>query len=718
MVSAILTATQKYAAGALFGLALHKAQTHQTRPLASIFDEDEDELDGGDSRTPYSVSADPELWIHQTSGLLRPVFSFLEINDQAWPGLEETAGSPSGTHHVGAFIRLLAEDSSETSSEMKDQEHGLSNAVSSMAATMDPSEEFAYHKKKHRAYEQEWREILSSAAQPQPEVKDEDRETDEKKDDDHETDEKKVDDHETDEKKDDDRETDEQDTSGKRSIMAEPSVGSGRKCDTKPFEELTLLDYKRKVAVLFELLTACLAKTPELDNTAKRRKNDYDARHRVALRLLSTWFDIEWIKMEAIETIVASSAMAILKERNSKQQEADSSQSRWAKWRRGGIIGAAALTGGTLMAITGGLAAPAIAAGFGALAPTLGTMIPLIGASGFAAAATAAGSVAGSVAVAASFGAAGAGLSGAKMARRTGSIDEFEFKVVGENRKKGRLAVEVVISGFVFEEDDFVKPWEGQADNSERYALQWESKHLIAVSTAIRDLLASSLAYTLMQQGAMLTVLGALVSALAWPAALLSLIGFIDSSWSIAVDRSDKAGKLLAEEVLEKGLHGQRPVTLLGFSLGARVIFRCLQCLSESDNNAGLIERVVLLGSPIAIQDENWETVRKMVSGRFVNAYSTNDWTLGVAFRASILSRGVAGVQPVDVPGIENVDVTEVIEGHSSYLWATQQIIEQLELNAYFPVFNATPMKPGEDTYSGNSFLGGYIQPTGKGEGI
>ena len=81
-----------------------------------------------------------------------------------------------------------------------------------------------------------------------------------------------------------------------------------------------------------------------------------------------------------------------------------------------------------------------------------------------------------------------------------------------------------------------------------------------------------------------------------------------------------------------------RPVTLLGFSLGARVIFRCLQCLSESDNNgifskqqagflftsmelsgenktvlsAGLIERVVLLGSPIAIQDENWETARKV----------------------------------------------------------------------------------------------------------
>ena len=38
------------------------------------------------------------------------------------------------------------------------------------------------------------------------------------------------------------------------------------------------------------------------------------------------------------------------------------------------------------------------------MAPTLGTLIPVIGASGFAAAASAAGTVAGSVAVAASFG--------------------------------------------------------------------------------------------------------------------------------------------------------------------------------------------------------------------------------------------------------------------------------------------------------------------------
>ena len=51
-----------------------------------------------------------------------------------------------------------------------------------------------------------------------------------------------------------------------------------------------------------------------------------------------------------------------------------------------------------------GLAAPAIAQGLGALAPTLGSIVPAVGAGGFAAAASATGSVAGSVTVATSFG--------------------------------------------------------------------------------------------------------------------------------------------------------------------------------------------------------------------------------------------------------------------------------------------------------------------------
>ena len=52
-------------------------------------------------------------------------------------------------------------------------------------------------------------------------------------------------------------------------------------------------------------------------------------------------------------------------------------------------------------------------------------------------------------------------------------------------------------------------------------------------------LLAAGIATELMKQGAMMTVLSRLLIALAWPAALLSATNFIDSTWSIAVDRFD-----------------------------------------------------------------------------------------------------------------------------------------------------------------------------------
>ncbi|KAK2657059.1 hypothetical protein Ddye_010111 [Dipteronia dyeriana] len=624
----ILAATQKYAAGALFAIALHQAQIHQTLLLGSPAQEDstEDRISNSNSSSSDSISEDPGLWVHQNSGLLRPVFRFLEIDSAAWLGLEETAGSSPAKHHVGAFLRLLSEEDGDNSSQSSEYGLALSKAVDVTVDAMETSSESSKSKKeKHREYENECREKCSTA-EMQSQSESENMHLEETQ-----------------------QEMD-SNVPGTENI----SDASGCKFDEKPIEEGMTLSYQRKVTVLYVLLSACLADIPEDKKNCTRQRKGYDARHRVALRLLATWLDIKWIKVEVIETMIACSAMAVRNTEESKDEETKSKETKWAKWKRGGIIGAAALTGGALLAITGGLAAPAIAAGFGALAPMLGTLIPVIGASGFAAVASAAGSIAGSVAVAASFGAAGAGLTGSKMARRTGSVDDFEFKAVGENHNQGRLAVEILISGFVFDEEDFIRPWEGKIDNMERYVLQWESKNLIAVSTAIQDWLTSRLAMQLMKQGAMLTVLSTLLVALAWPATLVAAADFIDSKWTIAVDRSDKAGKLLAE-VLLKGLQGNRPVTLIGYSLGARVIFKCLETLAKDKQNAGIVERVVLLGAPISIKDQNWEAAREMVAGRFINAYSTNDWILGVAFRASLLTQGLAGIQPINVPGIENV---------------------------------------------------------------
>ncbi|KAL6274045.1 hypothetical protein ACE6H2_024737 [Prunus campanulata] len=682
--TSFLTPTQRYAAGALFAFALHQAQIHQTHPLRLSSEEEESTEERTSSvSSADSVSDGPELWVHENSGLLRPVFRFLEIDSAAWSGLQESAATSPASHHVGAFLRLLAEeggDGDKNGSQSADQELALSRTVDAMTLSMEKTSESSQSKKeKHREYENECREKFSTAeVKKNIEAADEHLESPQEK---RSTAEVKQKIEEEDVQLEnlmqkcstaDVKQNSEgvgallenqQDTGGNL-VSAKDALVASSEIREKTIGELTMLSYHRKVTVLYELLSACLADKREDNKKCTRRRKGYDARHRVALRLLATWLDVKWMKMEAIETMVACSAMALAKKEEEKE-ETQSPKNKWAKWKRGGIIGAAAITGGTLLTITGGLAAPAIAAGLGALAPTLGTLIPVIGAT------------------------AGAGLTGSKMARRTGSVDEFEFSAIGENHKQGRLAVEILVSGFVFDKEDFVRPWEGQDDNLERYALVWESKNLIAVSTAIQDWLTSRIAMGLMKQGAMMTVLGTLVTALAWPATLLAAADFIDSKWAIAVDRSDKAGRLLAE-VLLKGIHGNRPVTLVGFSLGARVIFKCLQCLAETEKNAELVERVVLLGAPISIADEKWEAARKMVAGRFVNAYSTNDWMLGIAFRASLLSRGLAGIQPIKVEGIENVDVTDVIDAHSSYLWGAQQILDLLELEAYYPVFRST----------------------------
>ncbi|XP_065620622.1 uncharacterized protein LOC112035795 isoform X2 [Quercus suber] len=584
MEISVLTPSQRYAAAALFTLAIHQSQLHQTEPLNSLVTLDEEPIEEGVTVSGGKnalVSEDPHLWVHEKSGLLWPVFRFLEVDDQAWQGLKETAGTSSQVrHHVGAFLTLLSEASDGPSSEKSDKELALTKAVDAMVLSMESLPPSYEENNGSREYEIKCRKKYSnSETESISDVAGDPYENTQK--------------------------TRSQTSSGEKA--SNESIGEA--CE-KPVEEGTLISYQRKVTVLYMLLSACVAKNTEDEKRCSQLGKGYDARHRVALRLLATWLGVKWIKMEAMEIIATSSLMASEKDEGAEEKKSDTPESSWDTWKRGSIIGAAALTGGTLMAITGGLAAPAVAQGLGALAPTLGSVVPAIGASGFAAAASATGSVAGSTAVAASFG---------------------------------------------------------------------------------------GVALQLMKQGAMMTVLSTLVAALALPATLITASDLIDSKWAIAVDRSDKAGKLLAE-VLLKGLQGNRPVTLIGFSLGARVIFKCLHCLADAEgDNAGLVERVVLLGAPVSIKDENWEEARKMVAGRFVNAYSTTDWTLGIIFRASLLSQGLAGIQPVDVPGIENVDVTEIIEGHYSYLWAAKHILEQLELDYYYPYFRSTFSKPQEE---------------------
>lgn len=68
------------------------------------------------------------------------------------------------------------------------------------------------------------------------------------------------------------------------------------------------------------------------------------------------------------------------------------------------------------------------------------------------------------------------------------------------------------------------------------------------------------------------------------------------------------------------------------------------------------------------------------MSGRYVNAFAKHDWVLNYLFRATSGGIGtVAGLRPVlNVPGLENVDVTDKISGHMSYRTFMPLILDQL----------------------------------------
>lgn len=118
----------------------------------------------------------------------------------------------------------------------------------------------------------------------------------------------------------------------------------------------------------------------------------------------------------------------------------------------------------------------------------------------------------------------------------------------------------------------------------------------------------------------------------------------LDNTWMQAQDRAKKAGRLLGE-VLEKRVQGERPVILVGTSLGALTILHALQYLASlppnglhSDSDRGgvpaFVESAYLISLPAAPTPDEWVKVRSVVARRAVNAYSESDWVLAGVVRS------------------------------------------------------------------------------------
>ncbi|PRP74172.1 hypothetical protein PROFUN_16401 [Planoprotostelium fungivorum] len=344
-------------------------------------------------------------------------------------------------------------------------------------------------------------------------------------------------------------------------------------------------------------------------------------------------------------------------------EEVEANRTKANQTMRYGKIALATAIGGTLIGVTGGLAAPAVAAvlaGWG-----LTTV------------------VATKVVITALFAGYGAKSGAQQMMKRTQEVQDFEIL---ELKSSESLSVNLAIAGWVSEKEDCTNFWDGWKTDpcsGDLFSLQWEVQCQRELTNAVMDMIKSKIYGKVKSEIIKRTVLATLMSSL-WPLALLQYGVLIDNPFHNACDRAEKTGQVLADFLMTKPF-GERPVSLTGQSLGARVIWFCLKELALK-KQFHLIENVIMMGAPVTPSVEEWRIASTVVNGRFVNVYSTNDWILGFLYRAAnirIFNR-IAGLQPArptdtasEPLKVEDVDASDLVSGHNDYKKKLMLILER-----------------------------------------
>ena len=125
-----------------------------------------------------------------------------------------------------------------------------------------------------------------------------------------------------------------------------------------------------------------------------------------------------------------------------------------------------------------------------------------------------------------------------------------------------RLRVAIGISGWLTDKEEAVVPWRVVRLSIERFALRWELEALLKLGSSI-SIIVQSAAWSYAKSEIIKRTAFAGLSAGLWPLGLLKVSRIVDNPFSIARERSEKAGEVLADALINKA-QGERPVTLIG----------------------------------------------------------------------------------------------------------------------------------------------------------
>ncbi|KAI0432631.1 DUF726-domain-containing protein [Xylaria sp. FL1042] len=393
----------------------------------------------------------------------------------------------------------------------------------------------------------------------------------------------------------------------------------------------------------------------------------YDARSRVLLERVGKDLEVPWIDICRFEKRVtdALEMQQQAEQENWNEEEHLENRRKLALKKRYVMMGLATVGGGLVIGLSAGLLAPLIGAGLAAGFTTIG----IGGTSSFLAGA-------GGAAIITSGAAASGSFMGGKAAdRRTGAVKTFEYRPLNNNK---RVNLIITISGWLTSKVDDVRLPFSTVDPimGDLYSILWEPELLTSMGDTINILATEALTQGL-QQVLGSTILISLMAALQLPVVLSKLAYLIDNPWAVSLDRAWAAGLILADSLIDRNL-GTRPITLVGYSLGSRVILSCLLELARKGAH-GLVQNVYLFGAPLVVKKEEIVKARAVVAGRFVNGYNRNDWILGYLFRLTNGGiRRIAGLATIDgIPDVENFDCTTLVGGHMQYRTAMPRLLRE-----------------------------------------
>lgn len=404
--------------------------------------------------------------------------------------------------------------------------------------------------------------------------------------------------------------------------------------------------------VVWHLLQACIG---------ANEQQLYDARLRASLRQLSVALGLPVAAAYQLELALASDLAGKLKHDTKKQGEAQANEKLpWWKRSRTWAVAGATATGGVVCALTGGLAAPAVAASLHSLF-------------GFS---VGAGTLTGGFSI------YGASEAAKRTNKLTSDLNVFEFRKLDDDdgSQPPKLSVTIFASGIVKHDDDYVQHWKDlQWHWSDAQALVFEPEVLTRLSDCFERAISDAVVNKAITTGLAQTFVRSLMVAAAAPAALIGAMGWIDNTITTVASKADKAGDELAH-ALKSGIHSGRPVSFVAFGYGARAIMTCLYTLAKG-GYYGIVDSVYLAGLPWGKRSNDWSAARNVCSGRVVSCYSSSDWLLGISFRSTALHKGCAGLQPVDHEGVESINIRDLVSRHSDYAQnaTLREIIERIE---------------------------------------